>query len=314
MRKLPKLLLPFLLLSALSGCVVKEDPISTHSELLVTRGDLVVLSYTSDSLVVFNQKGVFKKVLYQLSNTVGDNIASLEWLPDTNEILMAIDGTPDRVDAISVITGNVRTFYNNTTYLNGTIQGMARLPHSRDIIVSEGNTIERFSANGTRETWTTIWPAVASVQPNSQQIVGLSTGNWLACSSTAASGVKILPDSTTSLAPIASVVSAIPSTQLSYGCGELSDGRIVVGWNGTGDAIQAYSATLSGVTTIFPNNPAVLSDPRGMAIGENDQIYVADAARNMVVEIDSATGDRVREFGNIFLQSPRHILIIPGIR
>lgn len=309
MKKLKPLLPSFIFFLLLTGCLIKEDPIPTYSELLVTRGDLIVASFTSDSLVVFDEAGRFKKVLYQLTNPVGDNIASIAWLAESNEILMAIDGTPDRLEAFSVQTGLVRSFYNNTTYLTGTIMGMAQLKNSRDIIVSEGTTIERFSLNRTRETWTTIWPTLATVHANSSQLVDLSTGNWLSCSTTV--GVKIFPDSVTSLTPVASVTSAIAATTASYGCGELSNGRIVVGWNGTSDAIQSYSATLTGVATVFPNNPSVLADPRGMAISENDQIYVTDGTRNVVVEIDPASGERVREFGNAYLQSPRSIMIVP---
>lgn len=307
MRKTLSQFIPIFILLVLTSCLIKEDPEPTYSELMVTRGDLVVTSFTSDSIVVFDQNGNFKKVLYRLANPVGDAISTIAWLADTNEILIAIDGTPDRIDALSVVTGAVRNFYVNTTYLTGTILGLGQLKNSTDIIVSEGATIERFSVNGTRETWTTIWPT--NVQANAQDLVGLSTGNWLTCSSTV--GVRIYPDSTTNLTAVATVTSAIGATTAAYGCGELSNGRIVVAWNGTSDAIQSYSATLTGVTTVFANNPSVLSDPRGLAIGENDEIYVTDATRNVVVEIDPATNEMVREFGNSYLQSPRSIIVIP---
>lgn len=296
------------LLFASSGCLIKEDPKATYSELLVTRGDIVVASFTSDSLVVFGADGTFKRVLYQLPNTVGDAIAGLAWLEETNEILISVDGTPDRIDALSVLTGSVRVFYNNTTYFTGTPLGVTQLKTSGDVIVSEGATIERFAYNGIRETWTTIWPT--NVHANSQQLVALANGNWLSCSSTPASGLRITPDSTTDLTAAATAISGIALTTASYGCGELSDGTIVVSWNGTNDAIQTYSSTLTGATTII-SNTAVFSDPRGVAIGESDEIYVTDATRNMVVEIDSA-GTVIREFGNSYLQSPRAIMVVPA--
>ena len=308
MRNTLSTYIPLFLLLLLTSCLVKKDPEPTHSELMVTRGDLVVTSFTNDSLVVFTENGTFKKVLYQLPNAA-DTIATIAWLPETNEILMAIEGTPDRVDAFSVVTGNVRNFYINSTYLTGTILGIAQLKNSNDILVSEGTTVERFSSNGTRETWTTIWPS--NVHANNQQLVGLSTGNWLSCSSTV--GVRVYPDSTTAMAAVSSVTGLIAATTATYGCGELSDGRIVVAWNGTSDALQVYSATLTGVQTMFANNPAVLADPRGLVVGENDQIYVTDGTRNVVVEIDPNTHEKVREFGNQYLQSPRSILVIPDI-
>lgn len=280
---------------------------ATYSELEVTRGDLVVTSFTSDSLVVFDGKGKFKKILLQLSNPVGDAISAIHWLPETNEILMAIDGTPDRIEAYSVETGRIRNFYNNITYFTGTPLGITQLQNSRDILVSEGATIERFSISGTRETWGAFWPS--SVHASAQQLVGLSNGSWLSCSSTA--GLRIFPDSTASFTASATATGAIAATTASFGCGELSNGTIIVGWNGTSDAIQSYSSTLTGVATVFPNNPSVLADPRGIAIGENNEIYVTDATRNVVVEIDHATGERIREFGNAYLQSPRSIIVIP---
>ena len=265
----------------------------------------MVASFTSDSLVVFDADGTFKKVLYQLPNTVGDAIAGLAWLPDTNEILISVDGTPDRIDAFSVVNGTVRTFYTNTTYLTGTPLGIAQLKDSSDIIISEGATIERFSPNGIRETWTTIWPT--NVHANSQQLVGLSTGNWLSCSSTA--GLRLSPDSVTNLTAVATAVSGIAATTASYGCAELSDGRIVVGFNGTTDTLRIYDAGISTYSLLI-SNLTTLGDPRGIAIGEDDEIYVADATRNMIVELDT-DGNVVREFGNSYLQSPRSLIVIP---
>lgn len=267
----------------------------------------MVASFTSDSLVAFNPDGTFKKILYQLPNTVGDAIAGLAWLPETNEILMSIDGTPDRVDAFSIHTGVVRNFYNNTTYLTGTPLGIAQLKNTSDVIVSEGATIERFSYKGFRETWTTIWPT--NVHANAQQIVGLENGNWLSCSSSATPAIRISPDSTTALAAVYTAASGIAGTTASYGCGELSDGRIVIGFNGTTDTLRIYNSNLSSYTLLI-SNVAVFGDPRGIAIGEDDEIYVADATRNMIVQLDT-DGNVVREFGNSYLQSPRTLLVIP---
>lgn len=267
----------------------------------------MVTSFNSDSLIVFNSEGVFQRVLYQLPNTVGDAIGGIAWLPDTNEILIAVDGTPDRVDALSVVNGTVRTFYNNTTYFTGTPLGIATLPNSSDVIVTEGATIERFSNKGIRETWTTIWPT--NVHANSQQLVGLSTGNWMSCSSTATPAIRISPDSTTNLTAVYTVASGIAGTTASYGCAELSDGRIVIGFNGTTDTLRIYNSTLAS-NTLLISNAAVFGDPRGIAIGENDEIYVADATRNVIVELD-LDGNVVREFGNSYLQSPRTLIVIP---
>lgn len=306
MGKLTSTILACSLLLASSGCLIKETPKATSSELLVARGDIVVASLTSDSLVVFGADGTFKRVLYTLANPVGDAFGGIGWNSSTNEIIVSIDGTPDRVEAVSVVTGQARNFYNNTTFFTGTPFGVTELRTSGDIIVSEGSTIERFSSNGQRETYTTIWPT--SVLANAQAMIGLSSGQWLACSSTA--GLRLMNDSTTSLAAVATATGAIAGTTATYGCGELSDGTIVVAWNGTTDTVQTYSSTLTGATSIY-SNTGVLGDPRGLAVGENDEVYVTDGTRNVVVEIDVATGSVVREFGSAYLNGPRHLIVIP---
>lgn len=266
----------------------------------------MVASLTSDSLVVFGPDGTFKRVLYTLPNPVGDAIAGLAWNSSTNEVLVSIDGTPDRIEAVSVVTGQARNFYNNTTHFTGTPLAAGELRDSGDIVVSEGTTIERFSSNGQRETYTTIWPT--NVIANAQDIVGLSSGQWLVCSSTA--GMRLMNDSTTSLAAVATATSAIAGTTATYGCDELSNGTIVVAWNGTTDTVQTYSATLTGATTVY-SNTGVIGDPRGLAVGENDEIYVSDGSRNVVVEIDAATGTVIREFGAAYLNGARALIVIP---
>jgi hypothetical protein len=55
----------------------------------------------------------------------------------------------------------------------------------------------------------------------------------------------------------------------------------------------------------------VFGDPRGIAIGENDEIYVAEGTRNVIVELDTL-GNVIREFGNAYLQSPRALIVIPA--
>jgi hypothetical protein len=306
MGKLSTSVLFISLLFASAGCLIKESPKATSSDLLVARGDIVVASLTSDSLVVFSPDGTFKRVLYTLPNTVGDAIAGLAWNSSTNEVLVSIDGTPDRIEAVSVVTGQARNFYNNTNFFTGTPLAAGELRDTGDIVVSEGATIERFSSNGQRETHTTIWPT--SVFINAQAIVGLSSGQWLACSSTA--GLRLMNDSTTSLAAVSTATGAIAGTTATFGCGELSNGNIIVAWNGTTDTIQTYSSTLTGATTVY-SNTGVIGDPRGLAVGENDEVYVSDGTRNVIVEIDVATGSVVNEFGLAYLNGPRSLIVIP---
>jgi hypothetical protein len=313
MVNLLKNILYLALLTILTSCLIRPEPKATFSDLLVSRGDIVVSSANStfsDSLVVFSPNGTFKRVLYELPNPSSESIGGLSWLPSTNEILINIEGgssSGDRIEAFNVINGTVRTFYNNTSNYSGTgITAIAVLENTGDVIANEGSVIERFSSRGIRETWTTIWPT--SVIANTQQLVPLKNGNWLACSSSA--GLRISPDSTTDLTAVATATSAIVATTQSYGCGQLSDGTIVVAWNGTSDAIQTYTSTLTSPTTLISNS-SVLSNPRGIAIGENDEIYVSDNTRNMVIELD-IDGNVTREFGSSYIVAPSSLLVIPS--
>lgn len=305
MRKLARLFVFLALLTGSSSCLIKETPKATSSDLLVTRGDVIVTSFTSDSLVVFAPDGSFKRVLYTLANSA-DSITGITWNANTNEVLIAVDGSPDRIEAVSVINGTSRNFYLNATLYTGTLLAIAQLKNSEDIVASESTTIERFSSSGQRETYTTVWPTNAHA--NSQQILALASGQWLSCSSTA--GLRLMDDSTTSTAAVATATSGIAATTACYGAGELSDGTIVISWSGTTDSIQTYTSSLTGATTIYTNT-GVLGDPRGIAIGEGDEIYVADGTRNVIVEIDASTGSVVREFGAAYLQSPRTLIVVP---
>jgi hypothetical protein len=307
MKKLRHILLLFCLFS-LSACLIDKDPLETRSQtMLVEPGDIVVVSFLTDTLLVYGRNGTLKRSLYQLE-VAADTINGIAWSSSTNEILLSIDGTPDRIEAFSVVTGRVRNFYNNILYFAGAPGAIAQLRDSRDIIASEGATIERFSATGIREVHTGVWPS--NIIANTTQISSLSSGNWLACST--AAGVAIIPDSTTSLSAIATVTGPAGAT-VAQGCAELSNGNIVVSWAGASDFIYTYDSSLGNGTAIVDNVQSTFQDPRGIAIGENDEIYVADAARNRIVQLD-ATGEVIREFGGGVLNQPRHILVVPQFR
>ncbi|MES2529235.1 MAG: hypothetical protein V4598_19265 [Bdellovibrionota bacterium] len=298
----------------LTSCLMDEKPKETNSQLLVSRGDIVAVSFNTDSLVAFNANGTLKSVLYTLPNTA-DSIGGIGWLDSTNEILIAVDGAPDRIDAISIVTGTARNFYLNTTNFTGTMLGIAQLKGaSTDVIATEGTTLERFNSSGIRRTNGANWPlTIAAPHTNHQQIIGLSTGNWLSCSGTATATTRITTAAFTTAPTLVSTVTAPAGTTLAQGCNELSDGRVIVAWAGAAtDIITLYSSTLTGGVNIVNNIQSTFADPRNVAIGEYDEIYIPDATRNMIVQIDTA-GTVVREFGNSVLNSPRGLLVVPPL-
>ena len=315
MRKNIQTILYLFTLTMLTACLTDSKPKATNSDLLVTRGDLIVVSFNTDSLVVFDSQGKLKRVLYTLANPAGDSIGGIGWLADTNEVLIAVDGTPDRIEAISIVTGLARNFYLNTANFTGTMIGIAQLKGaSTDVIATEGTTLERFNAAGIRRTNGANWPlTIAAPHTNHQQIIGLSTGNWLSCSGTATATTRITTAAFTTAPTQVASVTAPAGTTLAQGCNELSDGRIVVSWAGAAtDIITVYSSTLTAGVNIVNNIQSTFSDPRNVAVGEYDEIYIPDATRNMIVQIDD-TGTVIKEFGNSVLNSPRAIMVVPPL-
>lgn len=283
-----------------SACLLQEDPKPTSSNLLVQTGDLVVVSFTNDTLVVFDSKGNLKRTLYTLANTA-ESITGITWLSSSNEILISIDGGTDRIEAISIIDGTSRYFYLNTTYYTGTLLGIGEI--NGDIVANETATLERFNSNGIRKTGT-AWPGAV---PSVQKAMTLANGDWLSCSSTA--GLRVNPDSMTSIAATSSLASQ-GGIAASWGCGQLSNGRIVASWNGASDYVYSYNETLADPVALVDNVASTLSDPRGVGIGPDDEIYVADATGNKIVQLD-ADGEVIRVFGTNVLQGPRHVLVVP---
>lgn len=301
-----RLLFITLTLSLTTACVEQEKAQATFSRLLVERGDVVVVSFNTDALIVFDDAGNFKRVLYQLP-LAADTINGIAWLAETNEVLISVDGTPDRIDAISVVTGQARIFYANMGFLTGTLLGITQLKNSGDVIVSEGTTIERFSANGTREVWGVVWPS--SIHANSNQLMPLLNGSWVSCS--LATGVRIYLDSTATFTPTYSVTG--PAGALaSYGCAELSDGSIMVSWSGAAaDYLYKYNSTLASSTILINNVQSTMTDPRGIAVSEQDEIFLADGVANKIIKLDAA-GNILAQFGTSVLNGPRHLMVIPA--
>ncbi len=264
----------------------------------------MVASLVTDSVYQFDSNGTFKRILYRLP-LVAETIGALGWSDSTNELLVAIDGTPDRVVAISTIDGSAREVIKNAG-LTGTIRAVTQLKDSRDYIVSEGATIERFNEYGQRLTFGAVWPS--SVHANAQTFVGLDDGNWLSCSSSL--GVRIFADTTTAI-PTVATLAAPAGTTGSYGCAASPSGTIAVSWfNGTTDYLSVYNSTLGSETHIVNNNQGILGDPRGVGIMRNGDIVVADYTKDYVLRVTSS-GTQVGIIGQGIMDAPYAVLVVP---
>lgn len=270
----------------------------------ISTDDILVGSLVTDSVYQFNSNGDFIRILYRAPLST-ETIGALSWAHSTNEVLVAVDGIPDRVVAISTIDGSARDIAKDAG-LTGTIRSVTQLKDSRDILVSEGATIERFNEYGQRLTYTGAWPS--SVHANAQTLVALDSGDWLSCSSTL--GARIFPDVVT--VPGASSTVANPaSTTGSYGCAVTASGEIIISWYGTTvDYLSKYSSTLTNETHLIDNNQGILADPRGVGVMRNGDIVVADYTKDYLLRVNGS-GSVVKIIGQGIMDAPYSVLVIP---
>jgi hypothetical protein len=295
-----------LILYFCSSCLpLPEESDPTSSSLFVSPGDILVSSVTLDTVFVLDSEGIYKRILWRTTRTT-EVINGLGWMHSTNEILIAVDGTPDRIVAVSVVDGRERVIINDTN-LNGTVRGVTQLYNSRDIISSKGTSLERFNEYSIRQTFAGVWPSSAIA--NSTSILALENGNWI--STSLANGVRLFPDSVSAFTPVAQAT-APANTAASYGVAQTSNGGFVVSWEGsTADYLSLYNSDLSFNRHIIDNNQGLLIAPRGVAVKPNGNFLVADQTRQYIVEV-TPSGQVIKLIGQGFLNTPYALLIVPN--
>ncbi len=304
MRNITKSLFTLIILSlVITGCEVSvESPLTTTSSdgALAQTGDIVVTSTLSDAALLLDKDGNFKKVLFNVPNNL-DTVFGLTWDSRTNEILLAINGAPDRIIAISAVDGSQREAVRSTT-LNGTVTDVA-IAANGDYLVLETNNIERFTPTGSRVN-DGDYPSV-NFMTAPRQITSLRSGDYVACSITT-DRVRIYNDAGVQQFE---TVSGIGGTTNAYGCVELHNGNIAVSWDGTTDSVVIYDSTLTTEIARF-NDPSLLSAARGLGVKANGNILVSDAGFDQVIELDS-NANFIRVLNDAFLNDPYQTLEIP---
>jgi len=271
-----------------------EDP---PEEACLVSGDVVVSSSASDSLMVFNSDGTFKRMIFSVSSA-SESLYGITWSSASNEILAVVDGV-DRVVAVSAedCTSRVAVLDVNLT---GTVRGITQLPNG-DILVVETNNIERFGANGTRIT--TGWPLAA--QTAGTGVSALSNGGFVHCSSTS----DVVRTYNAAGTQVATRASGIGATTDAMDCMNLASGQIATTWSGTTDTVSIYDASLNPVASY--SNTSVIGAPGGIAQRPSGgNLLVVDRVFNYVVEI-SLTGTLVGTFGAGYLSTPEFIVVVP---
>ncbi len=296
----------FLIILSLGLCsCVPQESSPTTSSLYVATGDILVGSNTTDTVHQFDSNGNYIRPLWR-TTLASETIGGIGWKSDTNEILITMDGTPDRVVAISVTNGAERVLINNTN-IAGTLRGATQLRDSEDILVSELTSIERTSSLGTRETFTGVWPS--TVTTNIQNIVATSSGGFVTASST--TGLRAFADSTSAFAATATVAGPAGATA-SYGIAELPSGEFIASWEGAAaDYLSIYSSGLVFDSHIINNNQSILQAPRGVAVKRNGKFLVADNTLDYVLEVTPA-GSVVKTIGvGGLLEGAYSVFVVP---
>jgi len=286
----------------LSSCLPQEST-PTTSKLQVSTGDILVSSTTSDTIHQFDSEGNYIRALWR-TYLSSETIGGIGWMHSTNEILISVNGTPDRVVAISVSDGSQRVAAVDASF-GGTPAGVTQLKDSGEIIVTEGTTIERFSAVGQRKTYP-AWPASL---PNVQCIRALENGRWVTASTSTA--VRLYEDSFSSTVPVATAVRPA-STTGSYGVAVTRNGKFLTSWEGGGtDYLSLYNSDLTFDRHLIGNDQALLVNPRGVAETVDGNFLVADNTRDYVVEV-TPTGAFVKFIGQGILDGAYAIMVVPG--
>lgn len=287
----------------LSSCLKKEEMVGSYSYQtnIVKPGDIIVSNGNSDSLILLDSKGNYKRTLYDVDN-ISETISGIAYKSDTKEIIFTVSGAALRVGAVSIVDGSYRNFIINVN-LTAPLRGIAVMTDG-SILVTHAGVVQKFSSSGTRIT-SGGWPKTLMGTP--QQIGALPNGGFVKCSDT--TDLVRTYDSTGTQTGTSSA-SGIAGTTDIFACMRLSDGRIANAWNGTTDTITLWSANFSSRTNIF-SDLSVLGNPRGIAQRSNGNLLISDATNNYLIEID-LSGNLIETLGGSILNNPTSVFVMPN--
>jgi hypothetical protein len=242
----------------------------------------------------------------------GNTPASLA-VYDSESILVAVEGAPDRVDRINLTTGEITTgFILDSTNLTGTMKGIARLSGG-DVLVSDATTgahLERFAVSSSGAVRYTVgWPA--SPLNTIQMIYPLASNTFLACAAGTSDVVRIYNNVGTQLFT-ASATAPVPSLGAAHdvvACVADSSNSVIVAYNGATDTIRKYNSTLAATTWSY-SDQALLPAPLAVGVRPNGNVLAVDTS-NAVVEINGSTGAWVATYAPSLISTVTQILVMP---
>lgn len=297
----------------LTSCILtNESPLESSSNdvNLIQSGDIVIVNAGNDTIVLLDNDGTYKSVLFDSQTDSTLSFGGLTYDSINKKVLFTYDSTTaslDSVRSIDLFDGESNLFISDSN-LTGTLPGLARLTGG-ELLVLEGTTIiEKFLSTGVRSGN----PFLTGLTANLADISKLSTGGFVTCSSGTTNTVRTynaagaVQASATSAAPV-----GVPAlgAQASTSCIEDISGNVVVAYSGATDAIRAYDSTLTTVLWTY-RNTTHLTSPGKLSKRTNGNILVTDTGFNHIVEIDP-NGVFVQVIGGSVLSVPSNIVVIP---
>jgi len=258
---------------------------------------VVVLSRSTRTVTLYNaffENNTSRVLRAYPAGSVPTSVAKY----DAETILVTVDGAPDRVDRINLRTGQTESGFLFDQALTGALKGITRLSGG-DVLVSDaaaGAHLERFAIPNGSAPWryTVAWPI--TLLAGLQMMSPLPQNRFLACAGSTGdqlgiyNGAGQLLAKATALTPAPSLGSAHDVN----GCLADDHGLVAAAFKGTASALRLYTADLSATLWTF-RDASLLSSPSALAVRFNGNWLVADAATNLILEINDA-GERVALF------------------
>ncbi len=254
------------------------------AKILVANADATApLNYT---VTMYDEDGTYLGIIFDYTGFAGQprGIA----LIDSFNFLVSLENF-DHIDKLNIFGQRISGFAVNSQ-LTGNLMDIISLPGG-DFLVIEGNTIERFLADGQRYTTgaapyinTTVGTCVLSV-PRAMVLLG---NDQLAVTNTTNDRVNVY-DVSTGTATCTSFNNTMGAVDPLAITKDSSD-NVYVGMSLAGTStILRYNSTVVGAgTTIWSTNTAILSTPTAIAAMPDDSLLVASDGTDAIVKLSNS--------------------------
>ena len=289
-----------------------SNPTGTSGGTASYSGYIIVANSGTRQVVMYDSSFTESTARVLKLYPTGNTPASLAKY-DAENILVAVEGAPDRVDLINLTTGAVTTgFILDSTNLTGTMKGIARLSGG-DVVVSDATTLahmERFAVSASGAVRYTVgWPA--TLLNTIQMAYPLASNTFLACAAGTSDVVRIYNNVGTQLYS-ASATAPVPSLGAAHdvvGCVADASASVIVAYNGATDTIRKYNSTLAATTWSY-SDLALLPAPLSVGVRPNGNVLAVDTS-NLIVELDGSTGAWVATYTPNLISTVTQLLVMP---